>query len=432
MRRLFALAALLFALPAHAVVMEWITVGDPGNPADTEVMTSDGTTGYGSVGYVYRIAMYEVTNVQYAEFLNAVAHTDTYDLYKEYMGSVVLHGGITRSGDSGSYAYSAIAGRENMPVNYVSFYDALRFANWLHNGQPTGPQDNATTEDGAYTITAQGIADNSIMRNAAATVFLTSENEWYKAAYFNGTSYFDYPAGTDTQTACAAPGAVANTANCWPVPDDFTDVGSYTESASPYGTFDQGGNVWEWNEGIYAGSDRSGRGGEFYYSPSTLAAFVRHYYNPTFEYGGGGFRVASLAADCEDGLDNDDDGFTDLADPGCAESGDLSENDPTLPCDDGADNDSDGALDYPADIGCKKPSWPTENPECNDGVDNADNDDPPLADWDGAGLGDPDPQCAGPWDKSESPSTPPCGLGSELALLLPPLIWLSQRRRRSS
>jgi len=63
MRRLFVLAALLLAVPAHALVeIDWVTVGDPGNPADTEVM-SDGTTGYGSVDYVYRISKYEVTNV---------------------------------------------------------------------------------------------------------------------------------------------------------------------------------------------------------------------------------------------------------------------------------------------------------------------------------------------------------------------------------
>jgi hypothetical protein len=49
--------------------------------------------------------------------------------------------------------YSAIGGRENKPVNYVPFLDSLRFANWLHNGQPTGAQDNTTTENGAFTIT---------------------------------------------------------------------------------------------------------------------------------------------------------------------------------------------------------------------------------------------------------------------------------------
>ena len=81
----------------------------------------------------YRISTTEVTNAQYAEFLNAKAATDPNALYNTSMGSGF--GGITRSGSSGSYSYSAIAGRENMPVNFVSFYDSLRFANWLGNGQ---------------------------------------------------------------------------------------------------------------------------------------------------------------------------------------------------------------------------------------------------------------------------------------------------------
>jgi hypothetical protein len=107
------------------------------------------------------------------------------------------------------------------------------------------------------------------------------------------------------------------------------------------------------------------------------------------------------------------------------------------PCDDGIDNDADGTVDWdggplgePADIGCKNPNWATENPECDDGIDNGDNDDPPLADWDGAGLGDPDPDCSAPWDNSESAPSAACGLGAELAVLLPPLMGLWRRRTR--
>ncbi|GAG37158.1 unnamed protein product, partial [marine sediment metagenome] len=250
--------ALFFALPTHAVTIDWVTVGAPDNAADTDSSNDRcgpfGDQPCGSVAYTYLIGRYETTNAQYAEFLNAVADTDTYGLYSTSMSSD--YGGIVRTGDSGSYDYSAISGREDMPVNLVSFYDALRFANWLHNGQPTGAQDTGTTEDGAYTITAQGITDNSITRNTGATIVLTSEDEWYKAAYFNGTGYFEYPAGSDTQTTCAVPGATANTANCDEVVDDLTNVGSYTGSASPNGTFDQGGNVWEWNEAIIYDSER--------------------------------------------------------------------------------------------------------------------------------------------------------------------------------
>jgi len=304
-RLLLTLAGLLLAQSASAVTIDWVTVGDPGNPADTNMMT-DGTTGYGSVGYVYRISKYETTNAQYAEFLNAVAAIDTNELYSIEMRRTDLKGGIARSGDAGSYTYTAITGRENMPVNWVSFYDILRFANWLNNGQPTGPQDNVTTEDGAYTITVLGTSNNSITRNAGATIFLTSEDEWYKAAYYDpvSTSYFEYPAGSDTQTVYAAPGATPNTANEAGAVGDLTEVGSYTGSASPIGTFDQGGNVNEWNEavsftccgGIPVSDVRGLRGGGFNSSPFDLAASRRSAGVPTEPNGnfGRGFRVASI------------------------------------------------------------------------------------------------------------------------------------------
>lgn len=236
-----------------------------------------------------------MTNSQYAEFLNAVAAVDTNALYHANMGDPSLgssgYGGITRSGSSGSFMYTTIAGRENMPVNWVSFYDSLRFANWLQNGQGTG-----STETGAYTITALGITNNSITRNAGATIFLTSQDEWYKAAYYDvsSASYFDYPTGTDVRTACTASGA---TANCGVAVGDLTVVGSYSGSASPIGTFDQGGNVWEWNEvTIDAGIPVRGmRGGSFDNGPEdVLAASALGIAPPAHESWVRGFRVASL------------------------------------------------------------------------------------------------------------------------------------------
>jgi hypothetical protein len=77
-------------------------------------------------------------------------------------------------------------------VDFVSFWNALRFANWLHNGQPRGLQDETTTEDGAYTLTPTGIVNNTITRNPGAVVFLPSENEWYKAAYYDPATAFDH------------------------------------------------------------------------------------------------------------------------------------------------------------------------------------------------------------------------------------------------
>jgi len=126
------LVSLLIALSASAVVtIDWLPVENPGNPCDTQAQGC-----FGAVAHRYQISKYEVTNAQYAEFLNAVAATDTNLLYNTDMGSSI-HGGITQS-CSLSCTYSVISGRENMPVNYVSFFDALRFANWMNNGQSSG------------------------------------------------------------------------------------------------------------------------------------------------------------------------------------------------------------------------------------------------------------------------------------------------------
>ena len=285
----------LIASSASAVTMAWTPIGNPGNAPDD--------TGFGAVPYAYSIGTYEVTNAQYAEFLNAKAAADPLGLYSTNMGIVAPtpasagHGGITRSGSSGSFTYNAIAGREDMPVNYVSFYGALRFANWLNNGQ--GSSD---TESGAYTLLGgapEPTNGATVTRNTGATIFLASENEWYKAAYYNATStsYFFYPAGSDTEPTCTAPSAAPNTANCGEAVEDLTNKDSYTGSASPNGTFDQGGNVWEWNESIYRLNSiyyRAIRGADFTSESGSLAASVRSVSGPAVEDPRIGFRVARL------------------------------------------------------------------------------------------------------------------------------------------
>jgi formylglycine-generating enzyme required for sulfatase activity len=164
--------------------MDWVAVGNVGN--------ADDSTGYGGVSDVYQIGTYEVTAGQYTEFLNSVAATDTHGLYNTSMWSSSHGCKIQRSGSSSSYSYSVAADRADRPVNYVGWYDSLRFANWLHNGQGAGD-----TEDGAYDMSG------SMVRKAGAQVWLPSEDEWYKAAYHKkdggvAGNYFDYPTSSDS------------------------------------------------------------------------------------------------------------------------------------------------------------------------------------------------------------------------------------------
>jgi hypothetical protein len=114
-----SVAFLLLAPAASAVTIDWVSVGGAGNAADT--------TGFGAVAQSYRISKTEVTNAHYAEFLNAKAAADPYFLWSGQMASG--NGGISRSGSSGTYTYNAIAGRQDKPVNFVSFWDSLRFSN---------------------------------------------------------------------------------------------------------------------------------------------------------------------------------------------------------------------------------------------------------------------------------------------------------------
>ncbi len=97
--------------------------------------------------------------------------------------------------------------------------------------------------------------------------------------------------------------------------------------------------------------------------------------------------------ECDDGIDNDGDGFMDAADPGCSGPSDPTETDPALVCDDGADNDSDSLIDA-ADPGCAGPTDSTETNAtvaCDDGVDNNNN----------ALVDTADPGCSDPADASE-------------------------------
>lgn len=302
--------SLLLVPTADAVVtFDWATVGNPGNAGMLAGVGIGGGHGpvavVGSVNYTYRISKHEVTTGQYTEFLNGVAASDPYGLYSTLMWSSIYGCKIERSGIDGSYSYQVAADRKNRPVNFVSWGDAARFSNWLHNGQPIGPQDLTTTEDGAYLL--NGAINNpsllAVKREAEATHFIPSEDEWHKAAYYDPTkhAYFYYPASTNdiprNDLINPDPG---NNVNCYQSgytigsPYYTTEVGEFENSKSPYGTFDQGGNVWEWNEAILYGPYRGLRGGAFDYWWDGLQATVRHYGYPATEDYFIGFRVASI------------------------------------------------------------------------------------------------------------------------------------------
>jgi sulfatase modifying factor 1 len=286
---LAVLAGASLVTPVSAVVnIAYVPVGNAGNAADT--------TGYGAVPYDYQIAKNETTIGQYAEFLNAKAKSDPYALYSTSMASDASVARISRTGGDGSYSYLPVPGSENKPITYVSWFDAARFCNWLHNGQGSG-----STETGAYTL--YGAMSGIYLVNPGAQTWIPSENEWYKAAYYDATKggtggYWRFT--TQSTNLGGNTIGVANSANY--NDGDYvgypgmalTDVGAYgANSDSFYGTNDQGGNVLEWNDSV-AGSVRGVRGGSWGNLGGSLASSYRADYQAVLENGFAGFRVASV------------------------------------------------------------------------------------------------------------------------------------------
>ena len=269
----YAIVAALITAASATVTMDWVTIGNANNAADQ-------LTGYGAVDHVYQIGKYEVTNAQYGEFLNAKGQSNSNGIYNSAMSSY----GITKTGSSGSYSYTVTSALANRPVVLVSWFDAVRFANWMTNGQGNGDM-----EDGAYTL--NGATSGIITANIGAQVYIPSENEWYKAAYYDQAKN----SGTGGYWLYATQSNSISTADANFLSSGSSNVGSFQNSESPYGTFDQSGNVHEWND-LVLDVDRRGIQGGAYGNPLDidLASTIRGGLNPSIEYEWLGFRVASV------------------------------------------------------------------------------------------------------------------------------------------
>ena len=307
-RLLSSIAAVLFAafapipdLQAELITIDWVTVGDPGNAADT----SGAPNPAGAVADSFRIMKFEFQNQQYTAFLNAVDPngTNPNSVYNANMGSNARGGISFTSGAASGSKYAVKTDMGDKPVNFVSWFDAARVANWLQNG---------STETGAYTLN-NITSGNAVAVNPGASYFLPTENQWYKAAYYKGGSanagYWDYATQSDTAptavtagtTGIGSAGNAGNFANYDLAADwnsqngNVTTVGS-NGGASAYGAFDMSGNVFEWNDLTGAGGSNPGiRGGSWLFNASNLSSSVGYTDAPSTRPNDYGFRLASTA-----------------------------------------------------------------------------------------------------------------------------------------
>jgi sulfatase modifying factor 1 len=283
-----------YSLCLGAVTFDWAYVGNAGNAADSR-------TGLGAVSYNYAISKTEVTNSQYAEFLNAVdaAGANPLKLYVP-AGMASEYGGIYLTGSTDGSRYVVQPSNASKPVIAVSAISAMRFANWLHNGQGAGD-----TETGAYTLLG-GIPlptnYTTVVRNPDAKFTLPSADEWMKAAHHDASAglagvYFEYATAhnsipySDNPSNLNAPDPtnVANYLNNDLVANGYnegyavtgspillgdanplTEVGAYSLTTSPYGLYDTVGNVREWTESFGNPNQRRRAGDSWGSNPSNL------------------------------------------------------------------------------------------------------------------------------------------------------------------
>ncbi len=281
-----AFVAATLSASAFGVTINYQTIGNAGNAKNP-------VTSRGSVATEFRIQKNEVTNSQYAEFLNSQGKSNINGIYNSLMGTDSANGGISQSGSTGNFTYSVKSNMASRPVNYVHWFSAARFTNWLHNGQLT----SATTETGAYTL-ANAVSGSTKVRNANANTYLPNQNEWEKAAYYAGTGsvYTLYPTNSNTlPTASLSNGT--NMANYNNVTPTLLNAGSYASTASFYGIQDMSGNASEWIEMTVASSTALVMGGGFNSatlgmksSSDSIGGLAK---NSTMANSANGFRVAA-------------------------------------------------------------------------------------------------------------------------------------------
>jgi formylglycine-generating enzyme required for sulfatase activity len=272
---------------------EMVTVGDPGNsddPEDNGFSSADKNSG--AVAYIYKIGKYEVTNTEYTKFLNAVdpSGVNRLNLFNANNFGILENA----SGAIGS-KYVPLDRSENAAVNFVSLYDAMRYCNWLHNGAVQG----GDTEDGAYTLLGGNASPQNgltVLRNAGAKYAVPTEDEWYKAAYYepggDTDDYWLYPTrGNSPPAADFAPG-VAPSASYNNKYTGASRVGQFTTTIGYYGTFDMAGNVHEWIES-FDGAGRILRGGGWSDVAGILRSSNKSSVGPGTEFDFVGFRIVS-------------------------------------------------------------------------------------------------------------------------------------------
>ena len=254
---------------AGSVDIDFVDIGNTDVTTGDTANTVNGVNP-GVVSYEYSIGTYEVTAAQW----------------------LIVTTADNNVGNAGDWSGT-------QPTAGTSWYEAAKFANWLTSG------DALLGAYGFSNSTSFTGVDRAAAIATYGTIYvLPSEDEWYKAAYLksDGSGYTTYATGNATPDG---------------IDDNFdTDYDSVFSEGAEYpdpfevgdasiennGTFDMGGNIYEWNESAFAGGEPTGseervfRGGAWYDESGELQSSNRSSLTPGNELDDIGFRVASVSA----------------------------------------------------------------------------------------------------------------------------------------
>lgn len=250
----------------------WATIGSPGN-APYVGPTGDGSSfpPVGDVNYVYRIAKMEVTTAQWLEFANATAAmNEPYRIGQGPVGAYHIAG--TLPNGHFTFALSNVPNAGLAPVQGITWRNAARYCNWLHNNKGN---TLAALETGAYDTSTFGQALDSngipyftdaLTHLPGAKFWIPTVNEWIKAAHYDPNrygpgqgGYWNYSTSSDTPPIIGPQSAGGQTNAGY---TNYADIptfllGAHPNTTSPWGLLDVSGGSQEWQEDVSSESRRS-------------------------------------------------------------------------------------------------------------------------------------------------------------------------------
>ena len=296
-----------FGTGANQFTIDFVTISGDTNPT-IEQTNEGGLDGYGIVGNDYRMGVHEITN-------------DQWDKFKAELSPVAVTGDPLSAYNTDPYWTGA-----NIPTNRVSWYEAAQFVNWLNTSTGhqaaykfTGTQGDGESDSDPYTLAVWSAGEASggtnLYRHKDAFYYIPTEDEWVKAAYWNGTTIQDYATKDNTSPSEWTPtggpnsdGQAAGWNYCYAYLDNTSSNDQPWDVTAGYspeelnGTFDMMGNVSEYMESPHsdpsygAGSIRGLRGASYVYYGSGLASLASSHRSNSDAYSESknfGFRVAS-------------------------------------------------------------------------------------------------------------------------------------------